>query len=136
VTLSLSCTFQPKPQNALPGRPRKSEWHYCRLIAHMFHQQLLALAPAWQLWQPSTLMQTSKAEDTHLTCLFVADSAAAATTGQCCSQYGWCGVTQAHCATGCQKGVWNLLERPSVTVSEGLGGLLSAPSSSGAPAGC
>lgn len=24
-------------------------------------------------------------------------------TGQCCSQYGWCGNTTAHCGTGCQS---------------------------------
>ncbi|KAK4647827.1 uncharacterized protein QC761_104780 [Podospora bellae-mahoneyi] len=25
-------------------------------------------------------------------------------SGQCCSQYGWCGVTSEHCGTGCQSG--------------------------------
>ncbi len=24
-------------------------------------------------------------------------------TPECCSQYGWCGVTSAHCGTGCQQ---------------------------------
>ncbi|KAK0728914.1 hypothetical protein B0T21DRAFT_203386 [Apiosordaria backusii] len=24
--------------------------------------------------------------------------------GQCCSQYGWCGVTSEHCGAGCQSG--------------------------------
>ena len=23
--------------------------------------------------------------------------------GECCSQYGWCGITEEHCGTGCQK---------------------------------
>ncbi|CAO2657437.1 Nn.00g035630.m01.CDS01 [Neocucurbitaria sp. VM-36] len=28
-------------------------------------------------------------------------------TGTCCSQYGWCGNTPAHCGTGCQSGCGN-----------------------------
>jgi hypothetical protein len=26
------------------------------------------------------------------------------TYGDCCSEYSWCGATNVHCATGCQKG--------------------------------
>lgn len=35
-------------------------------------------------------------------------------TGTCCSQYGWCGNTPAHCGTGCQSGCNNGAQPSSV----------------------
>jgi len=54
-------------------------------------------------------------------------------SGQCCSQYGWCGVTSGHCATGCQKSFgscWNA----RLPRTARAGGLLGASNSTGAPA--
>ncbi|KAF2823430.1 DUF1929-domain-containing protein [Ophiobolus disseminans] len=41
------------------------------------------------------------------------DPKSTAYTGSCCSQYGWCGETPAHCGTGCLSGCTNGAE-PSV----------------------
>lgn len=43
------------------------------------------------------------------------DPKSTAYTGTCCSQYGWCGNSPAHCGTGCLSGCSNGAE-PSVAV--------------------
>ncbi len=36
-------------------------------------------------------------------------------TGQCCSQYGWCGTGLAYCGSGCQSGSCQSLQSPHVS---------------------
>ncbi|KAF1838726.1 DUF1929-domain-containing protein [Decorospora gaudefroyi] len=38
-------------------------------------------------------------------------------SGTCCSQYGWCGGSPAHCGDGCQSGCGNAAEPTSVKVT-------------------
>lgn len=47
--------------------------------------------------------------------------------GTCCSQYGWCGDTPAHCGTGCQSGCGNDAEP---TVVEPVATPTNAPGTS------
>lgn len=41
-----------------------------------------------------------------------------ATGGQCCSQYGWCGETTAHCGTGCQSGYGTCTDTTTKTTAQ------------------
>lgn len=49
----------------------------------------------------------------------------AATSGSCCSQYGFCGDTTAHCGTGCQKDYGTCTDETSKTTSESFADALN-----------
>jgi hypothetical protein len=47
------------------------------------------------------------------------DPKSTAYSGSCCSPYGWCGSTPAHCGTGCLSGCDNATEPPPTTPAAG-----------------
>jgi len=60
-------------------------------------------------------------------------------TGQCCSQWGWCGVTSGHCGAGCQRSFgtcWAAARLPRSARAGTLAGALARGFNvTGAPAG-
>jgi len=63
------------------------------------------------------------------------------TFGSCCSSFGWCGSTTAHCGTGCQPGFGNCGSNnngasSTVTSSTTVSSATSSPSASGSALQC
>jgi len=120
-----TCDFTSlKASRCLTGQHCNEE-NKCAANSHSEHSKIVSRSRSFS-WFPAERRQTSKYSQDgkcgpangNLLC----DPKSTVYTGTCCSQYGWCGNSPAHCGDGCLSGCSNGAEpAPIYTPTPGTG---------------